>query len=331
MNHRIPCEVIRDLMPLHVDGHTSAATDSRIGEHLEECGECKKLYERMKVDAESSACSVQAHTGDMDGLKKVKAGNLRNVLFGTAAVLALLFLAAFVKLFFLGHPTDSYLVTYANVNGTQLNVGGVFYGSADVLGRYKLVPVENGTEELVIYACLPSAWNRRGSFNLELPMPSQGTQIEFNGITIKSDGTVIGKLANRLFMARNPYVGDMSANGRLAGELGIAGTCGSFKNELQTTKEPYGWTLNFENSVSSPAVFEEKMKAYSCVLIALTDNLEQVDWNYTVELEQGPVQRSGKMTEQDCSEYLGEAVKTFAESPERVQRLCGKLGLEQAF
>ena len=29
----------------------------------------------------------------------------------------------------------------------------------------------------------------------------------------------------------------------------------------------------------------------ACVLIALTDNLGQVSWNYTVELEQGPVLR----------------------------------------
>lgn len=253
------------------------------------------------------------------------------LILGAVLVLAAVLLAVFLKLFVIGYPSDAYSITDADVNGEELSVGGTFYDSASVYSRHKLIQREEGMTDLVIYACLPSAWNRRGSFNLELPMPSQGTQIEFNGITIKSDGTVIGKLANRLFMARNPYVGDMSANGRLAGELGIAGTCGSFKNELQTTKEPYGWTLNFENSVSSPAVFEEKMKAYSCVLIALTDNLEQVDWNYTVELEQGPVQRSGKMTEQDCSEYLGEAVKTFAESPERVQRLCGKLGLEQAF
>lgn len=331
MNHKIPCEIIRDLMPLYVDGITSEATDSRIGEHLEECGECKKLYDRMKTDMENSAFSGQTDTGDIDYLKKLKVKNLRNVLLGAGAVFVFLFLAAFVKLFFLGRPTDSYVVTYANVNGTQLNVGGVFYGSADVFGGYKLVPQENGAEELVIYACLPSVWNRSGSFNLELPMPPQGTQIEFNGITIKSDGTVIGKLANQLFMARHPYVGDMSANGSLADKLGIARTCGSFKNELQTTREPYGWTLNFQDSVSNSAVFDEKMKAYSCVLIALTDNLEQVSWNYTVELEQGSVQRSGKMTEQDCSEYLGEAVKTFAESPDSIQRLCGKLGLEQLF
>lgn len=66
---------------------------------------------------------------------------------------------------------------------------------------------------------------------------------------------------------------------------------------------PYGWTLDFEVGVSNSAVFEEKMKAYSCMLIAPTDNLGQVGWTYTVELEDGPVQRSGAMTEQETQFY----------------------------
>ncbi len=53
------------------------------------------------------------------------------------------------------------------------------------------------------------------------------------------------------------------------------------------------------------------MKAYACVLIALTDNLGQVSWNYTVELEQGPVLRHGTITEEECGEMVGAPVKTF--------------------
>ena len=74
---------------------------------------------------------------------------------------------------------------------------------------------------------------------------------------------------------------------------------GSFKNELQTTAEPYGWTLHFEKSTANSAVFDEKMKGYACALIALTDNLGEVSWTYTVELADGPVQRSRKMCIRD--------------------------------
>ena len=119
--------------------------------------------------------------------------------------------------------------------------------------------------------------------------------------------------------------GDASADGKLAGLVGISKSLGVFKNQLQTSEEPYGWTLNFEDSTSNSATFEEKMKAFSCMLIALTGNLGEVQWNYTVELEDGPVQRSGRMTEAECSEYVGAPVKSFADSPEGVQALLDLL------
>ena len=50
-----------------------------------------------------------------------------------------------------------------------------------------------------------------------------------------------------------------------------------------------------------------------------------MEWNYTVELEDGPVQRSGRMTEAECSEYVGAPVKSFADSPEGVQALLDLL------
>ena len=178
-----------------------------------------------------------------------------------------------------------------------------------------------------IYSCLPSFWNRSGTFNLELRLPGGGKDLYIQGITIKSSGTVVSSLANELYRARNPYIGDASADGSLSGTLGISRELGSFKNELQTSGEPYGWTLNFEESTSNSAVFEERMKAYACVLIALTDNLGQVSWNYTVELEQGPVLRHGTITEEECGEMVGAPVKTFADSPEGIEQLIKQLGI----
>ena len=34
MNHRIPCEIIQDLMPMYADGLTSETTDREIRSHL---------------------------------------------------------------------------------------------------------------------------------------------------------------------------------------------------------------------------------------------------------------------------------------------------------
>ena len=48
MNHRIPCEIIQDLMPMYADGLTSETTDREIRSHLEECETCREMYERMR-------------------------------------------------------------------------------------------------------------------------------------------------------------------------------------------------------------------------------------------------------------------------------------------
>lgn len=327
MSHRIPCEVIQDLLPMYADGLASEATSREVQEHLEECGACREMYERMKKKVEPGASGADGARGEIDYLKKVRSRNLRNVILGAAAVFLLMAAGVCVKLFVIGRPADSYIVTYTDINDGQLRVGGVLYDSGSVYRRYRLADRKDGVQELVIYTCLPSPGNHEGSFNLELSLPPQGTRLDINGITVKSDGTVISRKANDLYEAKNPYIGDASADGKLSETLGIFKELGNFTNELQTSHEPYGWTLKFEESVSNSAAFEERMKAFACVLTALTDNLGQVNWTYTAELEQGPVERTGAITAQECSEYLGAPVKSFGDSPEQVQKLLDILEL----
>ena len=67
------------------------------------------------------------------------------------------------------------MVAYTDVNGEQVNVGGTMIDSAAVYRGYKLAQ-EDGAERLVIYSCLPSFWNRSGTFNLELRLPGGGKE-----------------------------------------------------------------------------------------------------------------------------------------------------------
>ena len=329
MKQNIPCELIRDLLPLYVDGLTSEASNREIKEHLETCGSCRERYERMKRELEGEGIATLAEeTHEIDYLKKVRRSGFRKMLLTAAGILAAVALAIFVKFFVIGFPMDSYLITYMDVYEDTVRVGGVFYGSAQCYSRYRLEQ-KDGTQKLVIYGTLPSPWNRDGAFNLETELPEPGGALEIGGARILSDGTVISKLAGDLYRAKNPYIGDASADGRLAGALGIGAGLGSYQNQLQTSKEPYGWTFHFEDGVSNSAVFEEQMERYACVLLALTGNLGEVSWSYTVETESGPVKRERTVTEQECEKRLGAPVKSFGESPERVQEMLNILGLER--
>lgn len=328
MNNKIPCDMIQDLLPLYVEGLTRKTTSKEIEGHLEACSRCRESHEQMKASMEAGTEEQkQEAEREIDYLKTVRRRNIRNIILGAAAVFVVMAAAIGVKLFFTGSPTDSYVLTYLETDGEGIHAGGTFYGSASVYAGHKLVKQPDGTQKLVVYACLASVWNRQGVFNLDLDLASVERQIEIGGAVVMKDGTVISRLANELYRARNPYVGDAPADGRLAEALGIAWRAGSFTNELRTSSEPYGWTLHFQDSVRNSQLMEADMKSYACVLLALTDNLGEVAWTYTVETAQGTVERRGGLTEQEASGYLEEDVKAFGADPRKVQELLDLLGL----
>ena len=119
MNYRIPCEIIRDLMPMYADGLTSETTNREIRVHLEECGTCREMYERMKADMEGVS-QTAGKPSEIDYLKKVRRRNVRNVVLGAAGVFLVMGTVLFMKLFVIGYPTESYMVAYTDVNGEQL-------------------------------------------------------------------------------------------------------------------------------------------------------------------------------------------------------------------
>ena len=216
MTYKIPCEVIQDLLPLYVDGLTSEVTGREIEDHLRECEACRERCERMRRELAGENPDQRAEEKrEIDYLKKVRRSGRRKLLAGAAVALLAVAIAAFLKLFVIGYPVDSYLITYTDVYDGKINFGGVFYDSASVYSRYKLVREADGTQKLVVYACLPSYWNRSGTFNLEMDLPEAGG-VDIGGTVIKSDGTVISRLAhghNDSFQEAAGLVNGLSASG----------------------------------------------------------------------------------------------------------------------
>lgn len=46
---KIECDVIKDLLPLYIEQLTSEKSGQVIREHMEECGECRRLYEELNA------------------------------------------------------------------------------------------------------------------------------------------------------------------------------------------------------------------------------------------------------------------------------------------
>jgi len=177
--------MIRDLLPLYVEGLTSEESSRQIEAHMETCEDCRGRYLRMKEDlGRETDVKRKENEREIDYLKKIRKSNLRKVLLGIGSAFAVVLLALFLKLFVIGYPVDSYLVTYANVNEHMLAVGGVFYDSASVYRRYKLAGEDDGNTKMVIYACLPSVWNRSGVFNLNIDLTEVGTDLCFDVVEL---------------------------------------------------------------------------------------------------------------------------------------------------
>lgn len=327
MTHKIPCEVIQDLLPLYVDDLVSDTTREEIKEHLNDCLPCTEQYEHMKKSLSTEALESQEHAEkEIDYLKILKKKNLKKRLLWCGAVALFLCSLAFIKVFFIGSPTESYAITYLDLKG-DFHIGGAYYGSAGAYSHYKIKKTENGSQ-LILYACLYSPWNRNIAFNLTIPRDAIKGQLDLKGNTIKEDGTIITRLTNEVYAKKNPYVGNASADGELAKALGIAENLGSYKMELQTTKEPYGWTFHFANSVPNSIVFEEKMRNYAVALIALVENLGEVTWEYTIELPDEAISRTSTITEEEATEFLRtDSIKKYAASPESLQGLLQFLGI----
>lgn len=140
-------------------------------------------------------------------------------------------------------------------------------------------------------------------------------------------------MAEELYEVRNPYIGDVSAEGRLLRKIYEAlpeNTAAetAFKTELQTTKEPYEFHFLMESGQEQIPT-EEEMKEAAVLMLALTDNLGVVRW--TLVSPEGILLAEEMLDAETSAELLGvEDIKELGSSPERVQTLLELLPQIQA-
>ncbi|MFC0470695.1 zf-HC2 domain-containing protein [Halalkalibacter kiskunsagensis] len=81
------CSLIRDLLPLYVEGDCSKDTSLMVKEHLESCSDCGELYELMKSPIDIKVIDQPVATGSKDGIELWKKYYGRLILKGTGLFL----------------------------------------------------------------------------------------------------------------------------------------------------------------------------------------------------------------------------------------------------
>lgn len=125
----------------------------------------------------------------------------------------------------------------------------------------------------------------------------------------------------------NPYVGGMPQNGKLVTILNMVSYTGNFTNELQTTTEPYGWTMFYEKDfpASQKKELEEHLHAYAYILLAEIGNLGELTYEYTLD----GVPQTLAVTADDASEYAGQNIKDVGKDITALEQLVRKTKLNQ--
>jgi len=84
MKHKIPCEIIQDLMPLYVDELTSELSNAEIEIHLEECEQCKESYNCLKSTmGYAKSEKYNRNAKEINYLKKINLYQKSNLILGS--------------------------------------------------------------------------------------------------------------------------------------------------------------------------------------------------------------------------------------------------------
>ena len=322
MERKIPCEVIRDLLPSYVDGLTSETTDGLIEEHLENCAPCKKVLEAMQTPAER--LPDMEETAEIDFLKKTKRKTRRTVILVLLAAVVLVAAFLTAKALFIGSEVyaDSVACT-VQVEGDRLTFRGTPADSALTLSSAAFSE-EDGVVTVALRAVLTSPFSRE-DFQEEYTASQEITQVRVGNRILWANGKDISATTSAVFQTRHPYVGDMSQNGASANALNMVSYLGRFTNTLQTETEPYGWTMTLSEEIPSAqrAVKERIMRSYAYVLLAVIDNLGEVSYEY----QTGGTLHTVTVTQAEATAFAGNEIKNCGKYPALLQAVMEKTGL----
>ena len=371
---KLPCDIIQDLLPSYADGLTSPASSEAIEAHLTECPTCAAAYAAMQTgsieDAKGSEESGSEGFPEIDYLKKIRSTNRKRILIAAVLVLLLTGFGVWAKVYLYGNPiedfhllvtndTDSRVVkteTFTDQNGETRTFSHatsetlvfncwIEESSGLAFSHYKLKETDDGLD-IIVYAVPASRFRQLRTLQIKVPVSydEDGKNVNPTAVNIKGDTYnsygLITKKAKELYAARNPYIGDISADLRLANLLGIGEAIGSYTNKLNTQESegfeyPYSWELIFDRPWTDgyDKIYNRKMRSYAYVLLALIDNCGEIKWTYQTEdgirytKSINLADWRAEYPSDDVSPGFRIELKDYAAYDYRIQSLLTKLGI----
>ena len=319
MKDNLPCAVVRDLLPIYVEGLTEPETNAAVEAHLKTCPACTARLAAMRAPEPPPEAETAK---EVDYLKKVKRRSWKRVVLAVLVTVLVLMGALAAKLFLLGSAAGpESMVFYVEQSDEILSLRISSVASANAYWGWN-TKSQDGVVEISAREGLVSPLHNTASAKLDIPL--EGVQeVYLCGRLIWQEGTITAgqalKQFETLYEARTPYVGNPSALNEVAQALNLD-RLGSYTFRLQTGTEPYGWTVDFTQEIEG---------------LTNVGNLGTVSWTcpddqgnpqtHTITLEEVNA-RLAELTDayNDANGTNWEAlesVKDYAQSPVMLQRL----------
>lgn len=326
MKNELTCEVVEDLLPSYVEDLTNDVTNEAVRVHMEQCENCREKLERVKA---SEWQEEKTEEKEIDYLKKTRSGYRKKVIVGVFITAAVFFAVLFIRMSVVSIPVeDASLIDFEiRVNEEEKYVYflGNLMDSSKGIGKLSF-EMEDGVLNISVRQTMTPVLYKNTKAEIYY-YEGELTQVCVEKRIVWDHGkTILSDVAD-IYATKHLYIGSKEDTGSSFGALGFFEKFGDFTIELHTTTEPYGMTLFLEEKFSRDDAekLEKWMKSYASAMIALTDNMSYMEFEYSLD----GTKEKFTFTEQQADELAGQSVKKMADNAADFQKLMGILDFVQ--
>lgn len=319
MKNKLDCCVVEDLLPLYNEDLVSEKTKKQVEEHLNSCSSCHKKWESMQENVQNSFDTDQK---DIDYLKTIRKKTKHQKIFVS------LFSIFTIIIIGLGFYFKGSEASFEDINYQiqESETGDILLAIKPISSSQRIVRtlIMHQDQDVVIKVYTSPIL----FFKQKVKVYAIGSKDQIQKMTLGKSNLwenkkIISTRANLLYQAKNNYIGDISADLKLAGILEIDKQFGTFTSHLQTDDEPYGWEIHFSQSFDliNQSYEYEKMERNAYMLLALIDSLDYVEWH----MFYGQQEYTYSISKEDASQFCQKDIKDFGENVYDLQCLLDLL------
>lgn len=284
MESNIGCHVIRDILPLYIDGLTSEESNVFIQEHIDKCTECKKLEEIMRKGENSSL--REESVKEIDGFRKIKMLNKKKIGKVVAISICVTILVACiiaVNTYIKGEQLDS-----SNLEINVLSVEDKYISldiklKDNVSGITEVDVKENNGEIKVMVKGAPKSLFSKKNVAIEKKFKSKVKKIMVADALVAEEGYIIDEDTRNIYNNRIKKVKDGEKLSNLVNFINVK--VPYFETNLLEVDElsPHKVILEASRYGNMEAEnVEHYALLYSYYMFACVEELETIEWRYNI-------------------------------------------------